>query len=179
MTSPTRQREHGTRQCYRLGPVRGWPTKCRCAKCRKANTDFARAYLQRIRGEPVDLAPVFVDATKVRAHLVRLERRGVGSRVIAEAAGVSRQTVRHLRDGRRRRCRSDVAVRILGAYPTSWPLEPLLEHLGRPPMAQLARRVGVHPRQLYRWRDDGLSDAHADRAATVIGLHPALVWPDW
>lgn len=60
-----------------------------------------------------------------------------------------------------------------------FPLEPLLEAIGRPCMAQLARRVGEHPRETYRWRDRGLSERQADRVACRLGLHPARIWPGW
>lgn len=60
-----------------------------------------------------------------------------------------------------------------------WPLEPLLEAAGRPPLAALARWCHAHQRQVYRWREYGLSDEWADRAAILLGLHPALVWDGW
>lgn len=49
-----------------------------------------------------------------------------------------------------------------------------------PNNCQLARRLGVHVRQVQRWRsDDGLTERWADRAAIRAGLHPSLVWSDW
>ena len=58
-------------------------------------------------------------------------------------------------------------------------LDPLLAAAGRPNNLKLARLTGVHRRQIYRWRTDGLSEYHADIAACHLGLHPANVWPDW
>lgn len=63
--------------------------------------------------------------------------------------------------------------------PRPFPLEPLLEVLGRPPIAAVARQCKVHRRQVYRWRDEGLSLSQADHAAIAAGLHPTSVWPDF
>ena len=60
-----------------------------------------------------------------------------------------------------------------------FPFEPLLAAVGRPNLKQLARVCGAHPRQVYRWRESGLSDFHADHAAIALGLHPKTVWPEW
>jgi hypothetical protein len=62
---------------------------------------------------------------------------------------------------------------------TRFPLEPLRAALGRPNNLQLARLVGAHRRQVYRWRDDGLSERLADRSACRVGLHPSNIWPEW
>jgi hypothetical protein len=43
----------------------------------------------------------------------------------------------------------------------------------------LAERVGVHHRQVLRWRDQGLNVYAADRVAVAMGLHPLLLWPDF
>lgn len=68
--------------------------------------------------------------------------------------------------------------------PTSCPRRPLtpLEQLMRPTGttdAEVARRLGIDSTQLRRWRVSGVSDEQADRLATTLGLHPAIVWPDW
>jgi hypothetical protein len=43
-----------------------------------------------------------------------------------------------------------------------------------------ARELGVHPRQVYRWRRYGVTWAQADELATRAGWHPAEVWgADW
>lgn len=60
-----------------------------------------------------------------------------------------------------------------------FPFEPLLDAAGRPNLKHLARVCGAHPRQIYRWRETGLSDEHADRAACSLGLHPMNVWPNY
>lgn len=56
-----------------------------------------------------------------------------------------------------------------------WPYGPLEEALGGS-LREQADRLGVHERQVYRWRDYGLSDDMADRCAIRAGLHPAIVW---
>lgn len=35
------------------------------------------------------------------------------------------------------------------------------------------------PMKYYRWRQSDLNDRQADIIATNLGLHPALLWPDW
>lgn len=39
--------------------------------------------------------------------------------------------------------------------------------------------LGVHRRQIARWRDYGVPWVTADRIATSLGLHPANLWPEW
>ena len=42
-----------------------------------------------------------------------------------------------------------------------------------------AARLGVGPKQLYRWRENGLTWVAADRVAIRLGVHPVLLWPEW
>lgn len=60
-----------------------------------------------------------------------------------------------------------------------YPLEPLLDALGQPPLKTASRRLHTHPRQMYRWREYGIDEYQADRLAVTAGLHPGLVWRDW
>lgn len=47
-------------------------------------------------------------------------------------------------------------------------------------LSWFARCIGVQPRQVYRWRTEGgVPIYNADKAACRLGLHPALVWPEW
>ena len=46
-------------------------------------------------------------------------------------------------------------------------------------LKDVADYVGVHDRQMHRWRVEGLTGCWADRAAVACGLHPAEVWPEW
>lgn len=46
--------------------------------------------------------------------------------------------------------------------------------------AETALSLGVHPRQVYRWRHEGLAWERADELAVRIGMHPLNVWgTDW
>jgi hypothetical protein len=45
---------------------------------------------------------------------------------------------------------------------------------------ELAARLGIGRRQVYRWRHEGIPVLMADRAAIRIRRHPAEVWGhDW
>lgn len=45
-------------------------------------------------------------------------------------------------------------------------------------MLDSARLFRVHPRQLYRWREKGLTVDQADELAVLVGVHPSEVWGD-
>lgn len=58
--------------------------------------------------------------------------------------------------------------------------EPLARAAGGGSARDLAERLGVTSRTIFRWKADGIPDVQADRAAIAIGQHPALLWPtDW
>lgn len=57
------------------------------------------------------------------------------------------------------------------------PLAPLLT--GGRTIGDIAALLGVSKRVVSRWRHDGIRWSLADQAAVALGLHPALVWPDW
>jgi hypothetical protein len=59
------------------------------------------------------------------------------------------------------------------------PVGPLFEASGVETGAALARRIGVLPSTVSRWRSRGLTFWAADNAASRIGIHPLLVWPTW
>lgn len=71
-----------------------------------------------------------------------------------------------------------------------YPLEPLVAWCrGRchdPELLELsdarvvARMLGRHPRELYRWgQDGGVPDSQADRVAVALGVLPFVIWPAW
>lgn len=60
-----------------------------------------------------------------------------------------------------------------------FPFAPLREAAGIATLAGLARCISVDDAQLHRWRRDGLTVMHADRAAVALGLHPSEIWPTW
>lgn len=86
----------------------------------------------------------------------------------------------------------DVAPRRYGPAPKPrpFPLEPLYELAFarcRPTNERLngivypndvAEQLGIKREMLRRWRESGLRDVDADRAATALGLHPMHVWPE-
>ncbi len=60
-----------------------------------------------------------------------------------------------------------------------WPVEPLITAAGSPPASELAARIGVSARTIWRWHHNGLTDEQADRAAIAIDQHPAIIWDHW
>jgi lambda repressor-like predicted transcriptional regulator len=44
---------------------------------------------------------------------------------------------------------------------------------------EVAEALGLHPRQLERYRRQGVTDCAADRLAVRAGTHPAVIWPEW
>jgi hypothetical protein len=60
------------------------------------------------------------------------------------------------------------------------PFDPLERLVGRGCGLAAARALDVHPRQVYRWRRQGVTWATADQLAARVGRHPAEVWgTDW
>lgn len=73
-----------------------------------------------------------------------------------------------------------------------YPLEPLAvicERRWRPNDEQQAEQItrtgktaaalGVDRRRILYWHHNGLTERAADRAAALLNLHPAEVWPEW
>lgn len=56
------------------------------------------------------------------------------------------------------------------------PLAPLMVYADSG--KHLALKVGMHLRQIDRWRKEGLTYYHADLAAVRLGLHPSHIWGD-
>lgn len=108
---------HGTRTRYVGG--------CRCEPCTEENRVYAReldrhhrrvAYgIEQPRPERV------IDATEARDHLRWLASVGVGSRVVARRAGLTRTTVREIATGERSKCLPETTEKILavGKYDRS------------------------------------------------------------
>jgi hypothetical protein len=144
---PTRaelaERPHGTRLRYIGG--------CHCVPCRAANSRYETVRLAaRKRGE----TQAIIDARPARRHMLRLSKKGVGYRAVAEAAGIARTVAADIRTGKKSRCRAGTVRKILAvtedavsdhalidAGPTRARLEQLL--LEGFTKAQLARRFGM------------------------------------
>ena len=60
------------------------------------------------------------------------------------------------------------------------PVEALRRVAGAANWFELALMLGVHHRQVHRWRaKGGIPYWPADRACARLGLHPVEVWPGW
>jgi hypothetical protein len=46
-------------------------------------------------------------------------------------------------------------------------------------ISSIALRLGVDRQYIHRWFHRGLDDMQADTIATMLGLHPCALWPDW
>jgi hypothetical protein len=97
-----RDRPHGTRLRYLAG--------CRCMLCRAANSRYEcerAAARRRGRGNGI------VDASRARAHLLRLSRAGVGRDAVRHASDVSRTVLQGIAAGRKTMIRAETERRIL------------------------------------------------------------------
>jgi hypothetical protein len=182
-------REHGTRACYVFGPEPGGDRAkgCRCESCRDANRTYARLSTKRKRRiDRGKSAPVLVDATPVREHLLWLLEKNIGTRVVAQETGLNRKTIKDLRDGTTTRVRPVRAQAILAVgthrahartlidATATWRLidELLAQGITR---SELARRLGSTAKmpslQLHRDR------VTAANARKVAALHAELMAP--
>ncbi len=88
-------------------------------------------------------------------------------------ATVHSRAIRHAKDERR-------AIRQLGNWPFA-PIEEFLSLRAGEPLndSRLAVELDATSRAtVVRWRRMGLTEWQADRLATVMGLHPSVLWPD-
>jgi hypothetical protein len=46
-------------------------------------------------------------------------------------------------------------------------------------VGRLALALGVNRGEVHRWMRNGVTTVTADKLAVRLGLHPALVWPEW
>ena len=108
---------HGTRTRYVGG--------CRCEPCTEANRLYIRELDRHHRrvayGIEEPRPERGIDATEAREHLRWLASVGVGSRVVASRAGLSRTTVTEIITGERAKCLPETAEKILavGKYDRS------------------------------------------------------------
>jgi hypothetical protein len=95
-------RPHGMRVRYVAG--------CRCEDCREANRAYARMQQKLARqgqGNPL------VDAGRVRRHLAKLSRAGIGTKTVHDITGVSRTNLVAIVAGAKRQLRRNTAAKIL------------------------------------------------------------------
>ncbi|WP_170963556.1 hypothetical protein [Cellulosimicrobium cellulans] len=96
------QHQHGTRGCY-------VQDECRCIPCTTANSEYeAQRTRERAYGRTA-----FVDAAAAVKHARELMNAGLGSRRIAELAGVSRSTLAALLRGARTTTRQSIVDKLL------------------------------------------------------------------
>lgn len=93
---------HGTRVRYVAG--------CRCAECRRANTQYA---LKREQEKRKGNWNGIVSAARARRHIGALSRAGVGRRAISLKSGVSQTILQGIKTGRRKNLRAESERRIL------------------------------------------------------------------
>jgi plasmid maintenance system antidote protein VapI len=120
MTDPARQvtagsREHGTRACYAAG--------CTCARCARANADYAKQVRYRAHQRQILGISPWIDGDAVRAHLSMLAAAGIPPKRAADLAGVPDATIRRLLHGQpgeapTGRMHRGIAVKILAVRPS-------------------------------------------------------------
>lgn len=123
---------------------------CRCAACRRANTDYENARAKARKGGDWN---GLVPAAAARAHLAELSKHGIGRRTVQDAASVAGSVLVAIIDGSKTRIRARTERQILAvntacaadhalidAGPT-WQLLDELTALGYS-RAYLARQMG-------------------------------------
>lgn len=95
-------RAHGDRLRYIGG--------CRCAECRRANTDYEKARaLARKAGDWNGIVP----AAKARQHMLKLSRQGVGRRAVQAATDIGDTVLQQIRSGDKKNIRARTERLIL------------------------------------------------------------------
>lgn len=120
-------RPHGDRIRYMAG--------CRCADCRRANTDYEKARaLARKQGDWNGI----VAATEARDHLLALSKAGVGRPTVSDVTGISDSVLWRVVSGEKQTIRARTARAILavtaaaaadGAYIDATPTWKLITRL--------------------------------------------------
>jgi hypothetical protein len=133
---------HGTRIKYVGG--------CKCLKCRMANSNFE---MQHAALRRAGLGNPLMDAAEARAHIIKLARRGIGYKSVAEAAKLNHGTVYKIRSGQRTQARRATLQRILKVTVN-------------------CRSDGAHvpAGRLWRWINSLLEEGYSKRAlARMLG----------
>jgi hypothetical protein len=99
---PAEAYPHGVRARYVSG--------CRCEECRRANREYAHSRaLATIRGQDNGL----VSASRAKAHLDALSKKGIGRRSVQDIAGVGDTTLQEIRSGKKTLIRKQTETAIL------------------------------------------------------------------
>jgi hypothetical protein len=114
--------------------------------------------------------------SQAQAHLVDLQAAGVGYRQAAKLAGVSVQTVRHIRAGKPRAVKPDTLAAILGvkaklapgALVNAYATRRLIRALKKEGFteASIARRVGLRRGRL-EWEGKNITARNAAKVAAL------------
>lgn len=100
--------DHGTQSRYKGSRHGNWEP-CRCQPCRAAHNRACHIRaLAHLSGQP----PLFPGEPLV-AHIQCLEEAGMSRDLIARRANVSHSTIKYIVQGRTKRCRRPLALRIL------------------------------------------------------------------
>lgn len=147
-----KDRPHGHKMRYMAG--------CRCALCRRGNTDYARKLeiAKRTFGPNIN-----VPAEPVREHLMMLREFGIGYKTVGKRAGVGKTGLHKIIKRTKLSMRRRNALRVLA-------IEPTLENAGK------TLRIPAEPtvaklRQLLRWGYPGVliaRDALRNRFALQV-----------
>lgn len=116
-------REHGTRAKYVA-------ERCRCEPCTEANRVYNRERERRQARVRYGIeAPddKYVDPAEAREHLEWLRSIGVGTRTIADRAGLGRTAITKILQGDRSRIHRDTAARILSVGRSAQPRTTLVD----------------------------------------------------
>jgi len=104
LTSSASNMPCGTRAKYVGG-------KCRCRKCRIANTAYQ---VERDRQKREGVLPdILVSSIAARKHLLKLSAKGIGYKAAADAASVSRSVTGRILWGTRPQIRRSTSERLL------------------------------------------------------------------
>jgi hypothetical protein len=102
ITQLAAKRTHGDRLRYLGG--------CRCADCRRANTDYENA--RRVARKECDWNGI-VPAKKAQAHILKLARQGVGRRSVQAVTDISDSILFKIRAGTKTKIRARTERLIL------------------------------------------------------------------
>jgi hypothetical protein len=156
---------HGTRSRYNAG--------CRCDECKRSNRNYEHERIKR----KIFHGPARVSADRARAHILNLQRAGLGRHTISSAAGVHDRRISEIGAGERLHIKAETERRILcvtikdraaGAYIPAGPTFALIEQLVHDgyTKTQLATWLG-YKRPALQFRRAGITQENADRVEAL------------
>jgi hypothetical protein len=154
---------HGTQSGYKS---RG----CKCPACREAHAASVRRYRARSR---LGTRRTTVDATPVRAHILKLRDEGMTFVAIAREAAISTAAVRRIAIGDRERVWAKTAVLVLAI-----PLAPADPGLIDDEVVRRLRRDPESWRAIGATREERIEAGRTlgDNARKALGLNAQRVY---